>query len=52
MAKYLDDKLPVETFDMVYENHGMWEWLACLWIKNFIHKKRDKSSPSGWKPPF
>ena len=52
MAKYLDDKLPDESFEQVYDDHGMWEWLACLWISNFVVKRRDKKFQSGWKPPF
>jgi len=33
MCNYLHDKLP--PWPSVADDHGLWEWLACVYIKNF-----------------
>lgn len=36
MCKYLHDKLPPWT--LIANDHGLWEWLACVYIKHFERK--------------
>lgn len=52
MSKYLYDKLPNFDSTNILLEQGVWEWLACFHIKNFVRTRASKESDTGFKPPL
>ena len=52
MSQYLYDKLPNFDSTRILLDPGVWEWLACFYITNFVRTRADGGSDTGFVAPL
>tara|TARA_B100001093_G_scaffold417888_1_gene408969 strand:- start:483 stop:1250 length:768 start_codon:yes stop_codon:yes gene_type:complete len=52
MSQYFYDKLPNFDSTHILLDHGVWEWLACFHLTNFVRTRAREQSDTGFVPPL